>query len=114
MIYDALCSYSGLSVPWRDPEDLPLPPAPTLRLPENLRTLEETLRFAVSRCYDLERDDGHLRAMLDRTGGDAAELFRNLRARYPVRREFSATHLELPAMYEAVRPALGALGFSFR
>jgi erythronate-4-phosphate dehydrogenase len=114
MIYDALCSYSGLSVPWRDPEDLPPPAAPVLRLPENLRTLEETLWFAVRRCYDIERDDRSLKATLERTGGDAAELFRNLRAQYPVRREFSATHLEIPAMYEASRPALGALGFSLR
>jgi len=114
LMYDALCSYSGLSVPWRDPEDLPLPPAPTLRLPENLRSLEGILGFAVRRCYDIEQDDAHLKATLGRTGGDAAELFRNLRAQYPVRREFSATHLEIPAIYDAVRPALDALGFSLR
>lgn len=114
MIFDSLCSYNGLSVPWRDPENLPMPSTPTLRLPENLLTVEEILRFAVSRCYDIEQDDVQLKAMLERTGGDATELFRTLRAQYPVRREFSATRLEIPPMYEAVMPALSALGFSFR
>lgn len=107
MIYRALCATLGrpatLSLQALQPAGLPPPLAVDAGLP-----MARLLAFVLSRACDLARDDAALRASLKEA--DPALAFDGLRKDYPVRREFTAHRVALPAGH-AAWPTLLALGF---
>lgn len=107
MIYRALCAFLGVPAPLGlvalQPPGLPAP----LQVDAAL-TAEQVLAAVLAQACDLARDDAALRASL--AAPDPALAFDELRKHYPVRREFTAQRIALPASH-AAWPVLLALGF---
>jgi erythronate-4-phosphate dehydrogenase len=107
MIYRALCATLGrpatLSLQDLQPAGLPEVLVVDAGLP-----MSQLLAAVLSRACDLARDDAALRASLREP--DPALAFDALRKHYPVRREFTAHRVDLPAGH-AAWPTLLALGF---
>jgi erythronate-4-phosphate dehydrogenase len=110
MVLEALCEHFGIERNW-DPSPLMPPPAnPRVDVPAGAG-VQEALGRAVRAAYDIEQDDGRLRAMLERPAEERAAYFKALRRDYPVRREFPETTAVLAEAAAAVVEALGAVGF---
>ena len=90
MMFEAVCRHFGWPPAWNPPEMLP-PPAREAVTIDPAGEPETVLRTILSACYDIETDDRALRSLLQASPGDRPDLFRRLRSRYPVRREFAAT-----------------------
>jgi erythronate-4-phosphate dehydrogenase len=111
MVLEALCEHFGIERDW-DPSPLMPPPAnPHMDVPAGAG-VQEALGRAVCAAYDIERDDGLLRAMLEWPAEERAAHFKALRRDYPVRREFPETTAVLAEADPAVAEALRAVGFS--
>jgi erythronate-4-phosphate dehydrogenase len=102
MIYEAACKFFGIQPVWK-----PSMPAPEVVLIELTVSSgeddEEILRRVVRRIYDIAADDSSLRTNIC--------AFDQLRAEYPVRREFFNTKLVLHGASDALRSKFTALGF---
>ena len=111
MVLEALCRHFGLRRAW-DPSPLMPPPAnPRVRLPAEL-AVDEAIHAATRAAYDIEADDGRLRAIVDEPPENRGKWFDGLRKNYPVRREFPETTVELAGLNPAVKAVLEALGFT--
>jgi len=111
MVLEALCRHFGLRREW-DPSPLMPPPAnPRVRLPAEL-AVDEAIHAATRAAYDIEADDGRLRAIVDEPPEKRGKWFDGLRKNYPVRREFPETTVELAGLNPAVKAVLEALGFT--
>ena len=111
MVLEALCRHFGLRRAW-DPSPLMPPPAnPRVRLPAEL-AVDEAIHAATRAAYDIEADDGRLRAIVDEPPEKRGKWFDGLRKNYPVRREFPETTVELAGLNPAVKAVLEALGFT--
>jgi len=111
MVLVALCRHFDLRREW-DPSPLMPPPAnPRVRLPAEL-AVDEAIHAATRAAYDIEADDGRLRAIVDEPPENRGKWFDGLRKNYPVRREFPETTVELAGLNPAVKAVLEALGFT--
>jgi len=138
MVLEALCRHFGLRREW-DPSPLMPPPAnPRVRLLQECGTaglsgrgnepqrnttagqagratgitVNEAIHAATRAAYDIEADDGRLRAIVDEPPEKRGKWFDGLRKNYPVRREFPETTVELAGLNPAVKAVLEALGFT--
>jgi erythronate-4-phosphate dehydrogenase len=111
MVLEALCRHFGLRREW-DPTPL-VPPAANerVRLAAGL-SAQDALRQAIRAAYDIEADDARLRQIAGLPPEARGKHFGDLRKKYPVRREFPATKVELAAPLPAIEAAIAALGFS--
>ena len=102
MIYRALCYFFEIEPSWQ-------PTLPAASIPRIELTVssgeddEEVVRRIVRRIYDITADDAALRRNI--------LAFDNLRAEYPIRREFFNTELVLRDANESLRAKFAALGF---
>jgi len=110
MIYKSACEYFGQSGQWRVSDNLPAGAVVDVAAPAGI-SVAALLQQAVSCCYDICADDARLRAMLALPDDEQAACFDRLRKDYPVRREFSATTLRLPAGNDTAGQVLRGLGF---
>lgn len=110
MILRALGLHFGLPIPWTPADELP-PVADRLELQSRGGSLMETLADAVAQAYPIVRDAAALRETLAMPASAASVRFDELRKRYPVRREFSAWRLNIPAAEAALVRAAEGLGF---
>ena len=114
MIFEALRDHAGLDADWMPPVALPPPDAPVIDArgidADELARLDEVVR----RCYDIRCDSEALHRSILLPHAERADLFRALRAGYPVRREFGATTVLVPAGSAPYAGALTALGFRVR
>jgi erythronate-4-phosphate dehydrogenase len=102
MIYEAACKLFGTQPVWKP--SLPSPEVPLIELTVSSgEEDEEVLRRVVRRVYDITADDAALRANV--------RAFDELRATYPVRREFFNTRLTLRGANSQLRSKFAALGF---
>jgi erythronate-4-phosphate dehydrogenase len=102
MIYEAACRYFGLPARWLP--QLPAPPVPHLEIAAKPgEDDEDVLRRTIRQVYDIMADDARLRANVRK--------FDELRAEYPVRREFCNTELRLATASTSLRNKFIALGF---
>lgn len=108
MMFDALVHHFGLDLAWPEPEGLPGTAEVTVHAADNA---EGMLRGVVTRCYDIEQDDARLRLTELLPPEERARAFRNLRAEYPVRREFATTTVRAAGAPPDVRRVLSDLGF---
>lgn len=63
-------------------------------------------------CYDVASDDARLRELLSLPRDQRPAHFRDLRKRYPVRREFSASRVVASRRFRDLAARLGRIGFS--
>lgn len=89
---------------------LPAPEPAELRIDPALST-DEAIRVAVLGGYDVRGDSARLRGMAERAAESRSAFFADLRNNYPVRREFPARTLRLPAGAARFRAKLDGLGF---
>jgi len=82
-----------------------------ITLPSDIEDVETLLRCAVRECYTIEQDDSKLRQILSLSDELRAEYFRELRAKYPVRREFHNYTVTNARMIPELVTALSAVGF---
>lgn len=102
MIYEAACKFFGIQPTWKP--SLPPPEVPLIELTVSSgEDDDEVLRRVVQRVYDITADDTALRTNL--------RAFDELRAEYPVRREFFNTRLTLRGADDELRSKFAALGF---
>jgi erythronate-4-phosphate dehydrogenase len=111
MMFEALNNHLGAELRWQDPRIVPPPVHPVVTLHEATGMTEGVLHKIVAHAYDILQDDASLRTMAGLPAGQRAAEFRRLRAEYRVRREFSATRVELPRDAEALKAVCRNLGF---
>ena len=102
MLYQAWCAFAGVAVQQSFEQLLPAADVTEMRLTEVAGLLPP-----VRMLYDPYRDDRALRASLRTPEQQQKAAFDQLRKQYPVRREFSALTLRLPAAQQSIFKALG-------
>jgi erythronate-4-phosphate dehydrogenase len=104
MIYEAACRYFNVQPTWNPVPLLPPPIVPRIELSiSSGEDDEDILHRVVKRVYDISADDAALR--------QRPREFDQLRADYPMRREFFNTELVLRGASDALRQKFAALGF---
>lgn len=73
---------------------------------------ETMLRFAVRECYNIEEDDKRLRQLASLAPEQRADYFRQLRANYPIRKEFHNYHINPRNLPAETADILSSVGFS--
>ena len=92
-VYHAACRVLGVAPSFTP--DLPPPPVPELTVDARGLDREALLERLVLPVYDLAEDDARLRAAAVADDGARAKAFDQLRRDYPMRREFTATRVNL-------------------
>lgn len=111
-IYEGLCQFLDRRPHWQ-PEELPRPGQTTIGI-EKPSTLEENLRQAVSTAYDIVADSQRLKLATPYSRQERGRYFDELRANYPIRREFSSYKIVANDLDEGVTAILRALGFNIQ
>jgi erythronate-4-phosphate dehydrogenase len=104
MVYEEACKFLGVDADWKVDALLPEPLVPEVSVNAEGRSDEEVLWEIVRQVYDIENDDGVLRA--SPVGFDAQ------RSNYPIRREFRFTRVCLQGASEKLLTKVRELGFS--
>jgi len=110
MIYEAACRFLGAE-PSQNARDYLPPPDVPLLVVEGRGALEDIVRRAVMRIYDILADDARLRPIAQVPPEERGKFFDSLRRDYPVRREFYNTALSFRGCPQRAREALLGLGF---
>jgi len=111
MVFDAICEFLSIDKEWK--VELPPPEVPYIE-----ETISETENFAeimadvVFRVYDIKKDDGKLREILNLEGKEKRDYFDGLRANYHIRREFFNTCLKLNTENDRLKNSFRALSFN--
>ena len=113
MVYRQVCDYFDLEAEDVTPT-LPQGGVDTLNLSDPLDNIQDALQMAVLACYDVRSDSISLRRILDIAAEERGVYFDDLRNHYPLRREFPAMRVELPAPAGAAGDKLAALGFEVK
>jgi erythronate-4-phosphate dehydrogenase len=104
IIYEAACKFLNVAPSWNPATLMPPPIVPRLELSVSSgEDNEDVLRRIVKRVYDISADDAALRSR--------PRDFEQLRAEYPVRREFFNTELVLHGASDSLCRTLAVLGF---
>jgi len=111
MIYKAVCNYFDLKSQFKIDSFLPAPDIPEVKIVTKDKDWQNILLETVRKIYDIRIDDSNLRRILNLPIGKKCALFDQLRKDYPVRREFSNTHIILDSDNLTVKEKLAAVGF---
>lgn len=110
MVYREACNFFEQTPDWM-PEPLPEPVRPLIELDARGLSDEEALHRIVAQAYDIMRDDSALRAAA-RSAEPLGPAFNQLRAAYPVRREFAAHTVRLSGAADGLLKKLQSLNFT--
>lgn len=111
MLYSEFCRYFELQAAWQ-PAGNAIKPG-QLRISIDPDTSDkDAIQLVVLSHYDVRSDAAGLRRSLEINHGKAGYYFDELRKKYPVRREFSATTVILPAGRPGLAGVLQHLGFN--
>ena len=108
-LHDAYSHFIKQQPVWDYHQVLPVPAEPIIILQDGEVT--EVISEALSKVYDITRDDTALRLLFEDVSADAAAGFDLLRKQYPVRRECSAYGIRGERLSATVRSALQGFGF---
>ena len=108
-LHDAYSHFVNQPPVWDYRQVLPKPAEPIITLSDG--TITAVIYEALSKAYDITRDDGALRLLFEDVSTDAAAGFDQLRKQYPVRRECSAYGVRGETLSATVRSALQVFGF---
>lgn len=111
MVYREACRFLGSAPAWTPEALLPPAPVPLVELEASGRSDEDVLRDLVKAVYDIEADDGGLRATIGVDAPACAAEFDRLRKQYPARREFPFTRAVLKGASDALLRKARGLGF---
>lgn len=110
MMFDEVAQWSFSPVKWNAREHAPAERT-HFAITNTSMNREEALLSAVRQNYDVELDDQHLRRIHRLSEPERQQYFRQLRATYRVRREFSNTTVAVPFSEKNLLAALQAIGF---
>ena len=108
-LHDAYSHFIKQQPVWDYHQALPDPAEPIITLQDG--EVSEVISEALSKVYDITRDDSVLRLLFEGVSTDAAAGFDLLRKQYPVRRECSAYDIGGEMLSASVRSALQVFGF---
>jgi erythronate-4-phosphate dehydrogenase len=111
MVFQGLCRHYRIRDDWSALSRLRPPIQPARGIFLHGRDREEALGKTVLEIYDPRRDDRKLRKIIGVSPQKRGEYFELLRARYPVRREFSNYPLKLGIDRNSLKTTLVDLGF---
>jgi len=100
----AISKFFGLGIDEWEPPDIELPDNPVIELEGSERDAGSILADAILSTYEIESDDKKLRENI--------HLFEQLRADYPVRREFNSYSIRSKNVDSEVLEKLKSLGFN--
>lgn len=108
MLQQALGEFLGIPLPFRQSSSSS---GIALSLSVDGNDPEAVVRSAVRACYDIRRDDAHLRKLIALPPEERPAYFRRLRATYPMRREFHNYVLDGRHLSAELGALLSRLGF---
>ena len=108
-LHDAYSQFIKQQPVWDYHQVLSVPAEPIITLKDG--EVSEVISEALSKVYDITRDDSALRLLFEDVSTDAAAGFDLLRKQYPVRRECSAYGIRGEMLPSTVRSALQVFGF---
>ena len=111
MIYSALCKHLNRKPLWNPIQSLPEPTVPFIQINKKKCSTQEQIQRVVSKIYDIEADHQRMKQLETLSQERRPAQFDNLRKHYPVRREFSRTHLQFSTGQKDLRETLEGLGF---
>lgn len=111
MLHAAVCEMLGRRDELRASDLLPAPPIARIELSTDGRSDQDVLCEAMTRVYDIERDDRDIRALIVMPSEERGKAFDQLRKGYPVRREAHNTAVQLEQRNESLVSKLELLGF---
>ena len=111
MIYNAACSYLGLSQTWKPAGGLLDAGLQEFNIADEVNDFD-AIAMAVKAHYDVRSDAASLRRMLEVDSEQSGLYFDELRKNYPLRREFSATSVKLPPNHKNLVNQFLHLGFT--
>ena len=109
IVYRRACDFLG--EPAAYPFTLPEPPLPLWRGDAAGRGDEAVLRELVLAVYDIEADSNRLAASCAADDAARAAAFDAQRSRYPMRREFASTRVQVAHASDALLAKIAGLGF---
>jgi len=111
MIYNAVCSFFSLPQAWKPAGGLLDAGLQEFSVADDVNDFD-AITMAVKAHYDVRSDAASLRRMLEIDSGQSGLYFDELRKNYPLRREFSATTIKLPANRNHLANQFLHLGFT--
>jgi len=111
MVYQAACRFIGVEATWTPDKLWPAPIVPEIEEDATGLRDEEVLWKIVSRVYDIEADDKHLRDGSVEDDKARSAHFDSLRSKYPIRREFRFTRVTLRNACPELENKVSELGF---
>ena len=87
MLYSALCDFLGIEKTWNPQESMPKADIPFLEIDISGKSETEILYEVVNAVYDVKRDDGNLRRIINLSREERKLYFDKLRKEYPITRE---------------------------
>ncbi len=112
ILFREACGFLGIRSEWTHDSLMPEPLVPLIKLDAAGMDDEAVLRQIVRKVYDIEADDQRLRAAASPDDEIRKRNFEQLRQKYPVRREFRFTRIQLANAGPRLREKITALGFS--
>jgi len=109
LVYRRACDFLGMPAVY--PFTLPEPPLPLWRGDAAGRGDEAVLRELVLSVYDIETDSSRLAASCAADDAARAAAFDAQRSRYPMRREFASTRVQVAHASDALLAKIAGLGF---
>jgi erythronate-4-phosphate dehydrogenase len=106
MVVNTLCKYFNLPMVNWYPQDVPPPAFPNISIDCKNKSIEQIVRKAVNRSYNIDEDNINLR----RSPSD----FENQRGDYPNRREFTSYLVELKNSSDGIQKTLADIGFRMK
>ena len=110
-LYRALCEFLDREASLAAADLLPAPPVERLQLDTTADANQQLLCRALTRIYDISRDDTVLRAVAEQPAEERGGYFDQLRKNYPVRREAHNTTVTLTAPRASLVAQLKSLNF---
>ena len=106
MIYNAFCKFFGINPKFGAGDFLPPPQIERISINKDEGS---PLLAAVNTLYDIKKDDGKLRQIINESAEKRGAYFDGLRKNYPVRREFQNTVVSVED--KNLKKVFGNLGF---
>jgi erythronate-4-phosphate dehydrogenase len=111
MIYEAACEYFGTEPKYSAGDFLPPPETGQITIDPDSDAEQNIVHDTVQQIYIINRDDFNTREILIVPSGQRGQWFDDLRAEYPVRREFQNTRIIFNRPCETLVAKLKGIGF---
>jgi len=111
MIYEAARKYFGIEPKCTADDFLPAPETGQITIDPDTGTEQNIIGDTIQRVYVINRDDFNTREILIVPPEQRAKWFNDLRADYPVRREFQNTQIVFTQPCDSLATQLNGIGF---